>query len=164
MKLTNQEFMEVIERTPLVSIDLVVRDAEGRILLGFRKNEPAKGTWFVPGGRIRKDETRDAAFERISFAELGTQCTRAQSRLLRDYEHIYETNFMGQPGIGTHYVVLAYQLDVADLPDLHPTDQHSAWEWFSRAEASQTDSVHKNVLPYFVCSPCRPSDDKDAVQ
>ncbi len=151
MMLTNQELIEVIERAPLVSIDLIVRDAEGRILLGFRKNEPAKGTWFVPGGRIRKDETRDVAFERISFAELGVQYARAQSRLLCDYEHIYKTNFMGQSGVGTHYVVLAYQIDTPGLLGPRPTDQHSEWRWFTPAEATRTGSVHKNVLPYFAC-------------
>jgi len=57
MKLSKQDFMEVIERTPLVSIDLVIRDSKNRILLGRRKNEPAKGKWFVPGSRICKGES-----------------------------------------------------------------------------------------------------------
>ena len=64
-------FGEVIRNTPLVAIDLVVRDQSGRALLGKRLNRPAQGYWFAPGGRIRKNETLDAAFLRLTAAELG---------------------------------------------------------------------------------------------
>ena len=55
--LNKQAFTEVIDRTPLVSIDLVVENEKGEILFGLRKNRPAKDYWFVPGGRILKNET-----------------------------------------------------------------------------------------------------------
>jgi hypothetical protein len=64
-------FLEVVRNAPLVSIDLIVRDHDGRILVGRRVNQPAKGTWFVPGGSIRKGETLARALARISDAELG---------------------------------------------------------------------------------------------
>jgi colanic acid biosynthesis protein WcaH len=107
MTLGERDFLEVVERTPLVSIDLVVQDRAGRVLLGRRTREPAKNTWFVPGGRIRKNETLDAAFSRITAAELGAPLARSQARLLGVYTHLYETNFAEAAGIGTHYVVLA---------------------------------------------------------
>jgi colanic acid biosynthesis protein WcaH len=69
--LSRDDFLAVVTLTPLVSIDLVVVDEEGYILVGKRTNEPAYGTWFVPGGRVNKDETLDAAFERIATDELG---------------------------------------------------------------------------------------------
>ncbi|XNM60517.1 NUDIX domain-containing protein [Escherichia coli] len=31
-------------------------------------------TGFVPGGRVQKDETLEAAFERLTMAELGCVC------------------------------------------------------------------------------------------
>jgi colanic acid biosynthesis protein WcaH len=41
-----------------VSVDLVlVRDGR-EVLLGLRTNRPAQGSWFVPGGRILKNEKR----------------------------------------------------------------------------------------------------------
>jgi colanic acid biosynthesis protein WcaH len=61
MLINKQQFLEVISRTPLVSIDLVIRDSKNRILLGRRVNEPARGKWFVPGSRILKDESLDDA-------------------------------------------------------------------------------------------------------
>jgi colanic acid biosynthesis protein WcaH len=71
MSLPNSAFRNVVKNTPLVSIDLVITDPSGAVLMGWRENEPAKRTWFVPGGRIRKDEKIADAFERIIRTETG---------------------------------------------------------------------------------------------
>ena len=61
MFLARDDFAQVLRHTPLVSIDLIVRDRDRRVLLGVRVNRPAQGSWFVPGGRIYKYESLDAA-------------------------------------------------------------------------------------------------------
>ncbi|MBW8834431.1 MAG: NUDIX domain-containing protein, partial [Burkholderia sp.] len=96
--LTEIDFLDVVRLTPLVAIDLLVRDADGRVLLGHRRNRPARGTWFVPGGRILKDETLDAAFSRIADAELGiAKLARSSARFEGVVEHHYSDNFAGEP-------------------------------------------------------------------
>ena len=64
-------FTTVINSTPLVSIDLLIENTDGKILLGYRNNRPAKGYWFVPGGRIQKGESMDDAFQRLTQSEIG---------------------------------------------------------------------------------------------
>ena len=59
MFLEKELFSSIIENTPLISIDLVVKNHENKILLGKRINKPAYNSWFVPGGRIYKDEKID---------------------------------------------------------------------------------------------------------
>ena len=39
-------FKAVIASTPLVSIDLIVMNSQGEILMGLRNNRPAQGYWF----------------------------------------------------------------------------------------------------------------------
>ena len=63
-KTSRVDLIEVIKHTPLVSIDLIVRNGKDQILVGLRTNEPAKGFWFVPGGRILKNERITEAFKR----------------------------------------------------------------------------------------------------
>lgn len=155
--LTDDELLQVIQRTPLVSIDLIVRDADGRILLGWRNREPAKDNWFVPGGRILRNEDLDVAFRRISSRELGIQYERTQAQLLGVFQHIYDTNFQGLPGIGTHYIVLSYELRPSQLPGRLPTEQHREYRWFTCTDAAHTKEVHPYVLPYFL-HPRGPSD------
>ena len=65
-----QAFKSVIENTPLVSIDLCLI-CTGQIFLGKRRNEPLKGRWFTPGGRIHKNETWQDALLGIPEVELG---------------------------------------------------------------------------------------------
>jgi len=148
--LTKEAFLTVVDSTPLVSIDLIVRDRQHRTLLGLRINEPARGTWFVPGGRIRKGEPLDEAFSRISDTELGVAMQRASGRFLGVFTHRYDTNFSGACGIATHYVVLAYELEISlELKNL-PRTQHSDFQWWAASDAAKTESVHPNNLPYFL--------------
>ena len=61
MFLRHEDFATVVRSTPLISIDLIVENAHGEFLLGKRLNRPAQGYWFVPGGRVQKDEPLRAA-------------------------------------------------------------------------------------------------------
>src|SRR5438067_1704323 len=110
MNLNKDDFLALVEHAPLVSIDLIVRDSDGQVLLGFRRNEPAKNSWFVPGGRIYKDERIEAAFQRISSTELGHSQAIEDAHFLGVFQHFYSTNFAENGKFGTHYVVLAYEL------------------------------------------------------
>ena len=149
MRLSCEEFLEVVERTPLVSIDLIVRRTDRRVLLGRRTNEPAKGCWFVPGGRIHKNERLADAFRRICEAELGQPFAINDAKFLGVFEHLYPANFAERPGTGTHYIVLAYELRVNDLPDRLPADQHAEFDWFDEQRILETDAVHQNTRAYF---------------
>ncbi len=147
--LSNTHWLEVVERTPLVSIDLIVRDAQGRVLAGLRNNRPAQHTWFVPGGVIRKNETLDQAFARIARVELGLDLRRGDARFRGVYEHHYSDNFAGVADVSTHYVVLAYELTVNDLKAEAPLDQHRQMRLFTVDELRQDPAVHQNTRAYF---------------
>ncbi|BDB25635.1 GDP-mannose mannosyl hydrolase [Cupriavidus sp. P-10] len=147
--LNQDDFLSVVRTAPLVAIDLVVAEPGGRILLGRRRNRPAQDTWFVPGGRIRKDERLDDAFRRVAVDELGLDMPRAAARLLGAFEHFYPDNFAGAPGIGTHYVVLAYALQVPGMALAAPPDQHSEYRWMTPAQILADEAVHDNARAYF---------------
>lgn len=147
--LPREQWLEVVTRAPLVSIDLVIRDAQKRVLLGLRRNEPARGFWFVPGGVIRKNERLDDAFARITHDELGLALKRADAHFLGVHEHLYDSNFAGAPGVGTHYVVLAHECNVGDALTSLPESQHGEWRWMTSWELLARDDVHENTLAYF---------------
>ncbi len=50
MFLRQEDFAAVVRTTPLISLDFIVENGQGEILLGQRLNRPAQGYWFVPGG------------------------------------------------------------------------------------------------------------------
>ena len=147
--LSPEEFLFVVARTPLVAMDLLVQDAEGRVLLGIRRNRPARGYWFVPGGRITKDEPLAHAFARITESELGTRLDLAQARFRGVYEHFHPDNFAGVEGVTTHYVVLAYQVDAGLLRVPLPQDQHAEYRWWPVADLLRHPRVHPFTKAYF---------------
>jgi colanic acid biosynthesis protein WcaH len=155
MWLSRKEFLEVIERVPLVSIDLVIRDPKNRILLGRRTNEPARGEWFVPGGRIYKDESLPIAFQRICRDEIKEEHSQGEARFVGCFTNKYRTNRYLEPGITTHYVVLAYELRLTDKFKLPEAEQHTEFRWFTQEKADPHLSkeadpdVNEYVLPYF---------------
>ena len=145
-----ETFLQTIDATPLVAIDLIIPNENGGYLLGHRVNKPAQGFWFVPGGRIRKNERLDDAFLRIARDELGHAAVeRTDAELVGVYEHLYEDNFSGQPGISTHYVVLGYKLRRTIELESLPNTQHTAYRWATAEEIVADSSVHLNTRVYF---------------
>jgi colanic acid biosynthesis protein WcaH len=71
MFLDDTTFKTVSASTPLISIDLVVKNTQCEYLLGYRNNRLAQRSWFFPGGQVLKDETMDDAFILLCMDELG---------------------------------------------------------------------------------------------
>ncbi|HAS6235496.1 TPA: GDP-mannose mannosyl hydrolase [Vibrio vulnificus] len=149
MFLSKQLFSQVIESAPLVSIDLVIEDEGGQILLGERLNRPAQGFWFVPGGRILKNEKLEDAFTRLTQEELGQEFELSQAKLLGPYTHLYDDNVFGNE-FTTHYVAIAYKLIVIRSDLNLPMDvQHSRYRWCDKDELLISDNVHIHTKWYF---------------
>jgi colanic acid biosynthesis protein WcaH len=145
--LDERTFSTVLESTPLVSIDLIIKNENNKYLLGKRINRPAKGYWFVPGGRILKNETLKAAFERLTQAEIGKCYSIECARLIGPYDHIYTDSVLGDQ-ISTHYVAIAYEFEVEKLETL-PINQHSSYSWMTAGQILSSENVHRNTKAYF---------------
>ena len=152
--ISDKQFLHIIDNTPLVSIDLIIEDIQGKVLLGKRTNRPAQGYWFVPGGRIRKNETIADAITRISSTELGIDLSINDVQLFGSYDHIYEDNYLGEDGINTHYVVLAYSLKLPGTIEVSvdkiEDDQHSEMRYWAKDTLLEAGDVHANTKAYFM--------------
>lgn len=149
MFLDKETFQTVVRSAPLVSIDFVIMNSQQQVLLGLRSNRPAKGYWFVPGGRILKDESMADAFRRLSNAELGVSVEIGDAELLGAYEHFYTDNFSGSD-FSTHYVVLGYHF-ICDLAlNSLPDAQHQQYRWCDVEALLADDQVHGNTKAYFL--------------
>lgn len=147
-QLETDSFAELVRLAPLVSIDLIVRRQDDRILLGRRIHPPARGWWFVPGGRIRKGERLADATTRLLAEELGW-AEATTTRLRGVYEHFYPDNFQGTRQFGTHYIVLAYDASVEASNLALPLAQHSGYRWLSVPELLASTEVHPYTQGYF---------------
>lgn len=148
--LTELDFSQAVAALPLVSVDLIVVNAAGELLLGLRRNEPARGYWFTPGGRIRKNELYVQCLYRVAREELClnehvVQC----AKLMGVWDHFYDTSAFSAE-VQTHYVNLPHLLKLEHplVPDALPNDQHSSWRWQAAEKAAVDECVHPYTRVY----------------
>jgi len=149
MFLSQEDFATVVRSTPLISIDLIVENARGEFLLGKRTNRPAQGFWFVPGGRVQKDEPLADAFERLTQAELGVRLPLTAGEFYGVWQHFYDDNFSGTD-FSTHYIVLGFRLKVNQADLALPDAQHEAYRWLTPEALVADENVHDNSRAYFL--------------
>ena len=122
----HKEWETIVRNVPLVSVDLVVKHNDG-VLLGKRQNEPAKDEWFVPGGRVRKNERLTDAVHRIAQEELNCDVEINQS--LGVFEHFYDTSDI--PSVDSkHYLANGFVVTPNKEPSIGD-DQHEEVRTFS---------------------------------
>ena len=142
--LSDITFKTIIDSAPLISIDILLKK-DGKVLLGKRINKPAQGYFFSTGGRINKNETIDNAIIRIAKNELNIKL-ESTPRFIGIFEHFYDDSIY--KGVSTHYVDIAYEYEVEEVPDL-PIEQHNEYKWFSIDELLESKQVHEYTKDYF---------------
>ena len=69
--LPDEVFYYISKTTPLVNVDLLIKNENGCILLAWR-NDPIAGTgWHIPGGIIRFKETFEQRIQKVAQLEVG---------------------------------------------------------------------------------------------
>ncbi|MDP3346692.1 MAG: NUDIX domain-containing protein [Hydrogenophaga sp.] len=148
------QFQQAVAALPLVSVDWVLTNPAGELLVGQRLNAPARGAWFTPGGRIRKGEALAVALCRVAQEELGTPPGLAatlvqRGRLMGAWDHFYPDAAFS-PTVPTHYVNLphwaALTADEVAALRLPLGEQHGEWLWMPLEEAALR--VHGWVRAY----------------
>ncbi len=115
------EWETIVRNVPIVSVDLVVQSVDG-VVLGMRENAPAKGEWFVPGGRVHKHEQLTEAVHRIAREELGVDVEITER--LGAYEHLYHTAEMDSVA-SKHYLANGFVVETTHaVEEFELDDQH----------------------------------------
>ena len=133
----------------MISVDLLLFDGEGKILLGKRANEPASGSWFVPGGRVRKNERVVDAASRICLEELRLCLPPAGFRTLDAYEHVYTDRAQGR-----HFITFTVtgSVGACAVTAINHDAQHTQVRWSTVESLVVDPEVHLYVKSYF--HPC----------
>ena len=91
-KLPLKTFKSIYSIVPRLTIDLVIKSAEG-IVLSKRDIPPAKGMWHLPGGTVYYSETHEQAARRIALDETGLRVKT--TKLLGTIEYLPEKYSLG---------------------------------------------------------------------
>jgi len=149
IKLGLEQFKAVVRDTVLVSLDLLLINERGELLIGRRTHAPARGYAFVPGGRVMKGETLAIALQRIAKEETGLDLTLNQVVLHGIYDHIYDDSCFDDASISTQYVVIACRCAVSSDAQVFSDQQHESLHFMPVAEIIADPRVHPYTKMYF---------------
>ena len=137
-RLTDEEYQFIFSRAVRLCLDFIVVK-NNKVLLAKREIEPNKGSWSLPGGMVRYQETIDQAAERIIGAELGLKIK--EKNLFGYMEFPHEIN---QNGTLIHSVSLAFLTTLED-GELRGSDQAREIEFFEILP-QEAHSIHHKFL------------------
>ena len=146
--LDKKTYLDVIKATTLTAVDLIIVH-NNSILLGYRKNNPAKNYWFVPGSRTRKNEKIMDGLKRMVKSELNLEINLDKVKLLGVYDHIYDNNY-NDDTFGTHYVVSAFIYMLNEKPEIKIDDQHEEIKWFPINQIKDNKYIHQYTKNYLI--------------
>ena len=70
--LPEEIFLFISRTTPLVNVDLLIKDENNRTLLSWRDDQYAGKGWHVPGGIVRFKEKLEERVQEVAKKEIGT--------------------------------------------------------------------------------------------
>ena len=146
--LENEEWKYCVKRLPIIAIDLIIKNQKSEILMGRRLNNPAKNLFFVPGGRIFKNEKINDAIQRISHNELGRTYSIKEVSFINYFEHFYSNSLWIDKDITTHYIVLAFKVNSSTNDKFNLDSQHSEYKWFLK-DHNNNLNIHNYSKVYF---------------
>jgi ADP-ribose pyrophosphatase YjhB (NUDIX family) len=130
-------------RPAIRCVGALVVDGSGRLLLVLRANEPGRGKWSVPGGRVEPGEDDETAVRREADEETGLTVTvdRLVGSVRRPapegtYEiHDYLCTTTGDTPRAASDAADARWVDPAEFAELHYAGQlvdllaETLWDW-----------------------------------
>jgi len=133
-------FLAVSRLTPLVNVDLLVSDADRRLLMTWRADSFYGPGWHVPGGILRFKEPAAHRIAEVARTELGVQVDPASEpwRVLE----LTST----ERDVRGHFITLAYPCRLMGaLPGHRRATEHPAqpgqWAWFDQLPS---DTIHQH--------------------
>lgn len=70
--LPEELFLYISRTTPIINVDLLIKDENGRTLLSWRNEKYTGKGWHVPGGIVRFKEELETRIKKVAETEIGT--------------------------------------------------------------------------------------------
>lgn len=122
-------YTKILEVIPVPCVDAVVV-SDGAFLLGKRTNHPKKGEWWIPGGRVFKNESLEKAITRKLKEELGVKGITVVKQLWTASTP-FKRSHQGPP---SHTINTAYLVSLPKRELGLGDGQHGEFKWFTKID------------------------------
>jgi GDP-mannose mannosyl hydrolase len=126
MLLPTHEYRKFLDTMPIVCVDCLAVNGAGEYLLVKGNNEPLKGEFWLPGGRVLKNERLVDAVHRKMSEELGIEVEVVRNcGFFEEFFAIGPNNTRG----GVHSISFVF-LVKPKSSKIRLDGQSSEWGWF----------------------------------
>jgi colanic acid biosynthesis protein WcaH len=122
----DSQYKTVLASMPILCVDLLIIHKD-KFLLLKRDNEPAKGEYWFPGGRVLKLETIKSAALRKSKLEVNLECVF--HHIVSIEETIFKRN--SQMSTDVHTVNVVCKLTCNNIDKIKHDNLHTNYLWSS---------------------------------
>ncbi len=141
-RLPSELYQQVVELMPILCIDLALeRPSGGKFLLVKRGSEPARGLWWVPGGRFYKGETIYQAAIRKTKEETGIIATPLG--VIGLFNTFFNSSAWGESQTQTINVVVHLRMQSNEVVLDETSEEHC---WVAPDEAAKYDPYIQEIL------------------
>ena len=130
MTIPEELYKQIVDTMPIPCVDIVISH-ENKVLLVHRKEEPAKGKWWVAGGRIHKNESLVDATLRKVRDETGLEVEVIKK--LDFYEYTCDKSQQNSK-TGSHSIIVGFHVRVKNPKEVVVDETSSDYRWISRIE------------------------------
>jgi len=129
-----------LEKIPICCVDVVVKSKKG-VLIILRNDEPGKGAWAIPGGRVCKNEKLEDAAKRKALEETGLKIKVVKQ--LRVEETMFEQGPFEKIDGGVHTINMTYLVEpIEENAAIQLDGTSSEYKWIKSLEAEPNIHVY----------------------
>jgi ADP-ribose pyrophosphatase YjhB (NUDIX family) len=139
-------FYFVSQLTPLINVDLLIKNKKGQILLTWRDDRFYGPAWHIPGGIIRFKEKIEHRIEQVAWSELGASVNFAPEPI-----HI-RTLINNERDVRGHFISMLYLCQLSSEPAIEKAyingePKQGQWAWHDKAPVNLL-KVHEFFRKY----------------
>ena len=127
MILNEIDYIKVIETMPIVCVDALIINEKNQYLLVKRTNEPLKDEYWLPGGRLHKNELLEESIKRKVREELGVDGKII--KLIGHFEEFFDKTSQ-QTNKNFHAISFVFLIEILSF-NISLDNQASDWKWFN---------------------------------
>lgn len=137
MHIPESEYNLILKKMPILCVDLLII-YDNKCLLLKRDNEPAKGQYWFPGGRINKLETIKDAALRKAKEETNLDCEFIK------IVSVEETVFLKNENMFTdvHTVNICCEIIPISITSFKFDKYHNDYQWISKQNSTYPMAVN----------------------
>jgi len=140
MYIPEPEYQRIIGVIPIFCIDYMIKSLDRKsFLLLKRKEEPLKGEWWLPGGRLQMHESFECAQKRILKREIGMNLTfDNQPEFIGISNYIFTTNSQKQSAIHTPTITVL----ISSICEFNIGCCHEQAQWTKKLPAYFLENIN----------------------